>query len=42
MHIWWVAHSVIRGRSGMVSLTGVPSGPSPKPRVHLARHDTDY
>jgi hypothetical protein len=26
---------------GMVSLTGVPSGPSPKPRVHLAHHDTD-
>ena len=27
---------------GMVSRTGVPSGPSPKPRVHLAHHDTDY
>jgi hypothetical protein len=26
---------------GMVSPTGVPSGPSPKPRVHLAHHDTD-
>jgi hypothetical protein len=25
----------------MVSLTGVPSGLSPKPRVHLAHHDTD-